>query len=469
MDTDTLLLHAERPLVITAKVGADDFPSAKISIRARRDLPTLRLGDMRRPRAPAAKADEVDGASCLAAAPTDDREGAWPSFEEAYEDTAEAALGRGAHAVVRRARRRADGLEVAVKCTEGCATEEVGRCLRAEYLLLRSLRHENVVHVEGLFSGRYGLRICMQICPDGDVDHYVCKRGAFAESSALELSRQVLGGLNFVHSRRVIHRDLKPANLLLLNDASQAVISDFGSAHQEVDDEGPALSFRGTPDFAAPEIWIGEVWDERVDIWSCGFCIYFMLYGVLPFSMESRKVKKALRNGILPSFEIKSASLLVRDLLRQCLAVNVRDRPPAMELLMHPALELSSPSLTTAPLSMASSLGSSRDTRSLSPASPLSYDDVSKESVSNVRLGLGLGRHRVSAPAVYPWQRLSPHGSGVHARSETAAAWEARPLPSSERHWRASEAEVPWQDLERPQLLQGPQARVLTSSHATCE
>merc|ERR1712137_719317 len=67
-----------------------------------------------------------------------------------------------------------------------------------------------------------------------------------------------------------------------------------------------------------------------------------MLRASLPFDMEGTGVAKILLSGQLPDVVWADIEEPTRNLIRQCLTVNMQDRPPAMELLMHPAFRDSS-------------------------------------------------------------------------------------------------------------------------------
>lgn len=43
----------------------------------------------------------------------------------------------------------------------------------------------------------------------------------------------------------------------------------------------------GTVAFSAPEIFTQSIYDEKVDIWSAGIVLYYMLSGKLPYENEN--------------------------------------------------------------------------------------------------------------------------------------------------------------------------------------
>jgi SNF1-activating kinase 1 len=123
--------------------------------------------------------------------------------------------------------------------------------------------------------------------------------------------RDVLVGLDFLHSIGIIHRDIKPANLLVTADGV-VKISDFGvsylgrptSGEEELtekdvsmmDDERELARSVGTPAFWAPEVCytdeeaIGAIFGGvtpritgAIDLWALGITLYCMVYARLPF------------------------------------------------------------------------------------------------------------------------------------------------------------------------------------------
>lgn len=262
-------------------------------------------------------------------------------------------LGTGSMAVVRRAVRTSDRKEVAVKCVSS-QDEEHRRFTREEYDLMRKLSHPAIACAYSFHERLFDVCICMEYCADGCVQSYVEQHGAFDVDSGQRLLWQFLTGVDYLHCKRVVHRDLKPANLVLHSGASVVKITDFNSAKQigatvpklteltmqiaDVHDGGSVmLTDRGSQHFKAPEIRFGHVWNERVDIWSYGLCAHFMLAATLPFDSENRVVSECWVAGRNPDIQFDNISEVMKNLILQCLTVNMRNRPVAMELLLHPA------------------------------------------------------------------------------------------------------------------------------------
>lgn len=234
----------------------------------------------------------------------------------------------------------AEGQAVAVKIQTYDADEEKRNFARGEYELLSSLQHASIVSAYRLYDGKLSAAMVMEHCECGTLQKYVQDRGQLAEDRATPLGRQLLEAVDYMHSKRIVHRDLKPANLLLQKEATVLKISDFNSAQLIGRGHGASimLSARGTDQYVAPELRFGQACNELVDVWACGLCLFFALRGELPFRLARAAVSSELAAGRLPDIDWGAAapSSAMRNLILQCLTVNMPDRPPAMELLFHP-------------------------------------------------------------------------------------------------------------------------------------
>lgn len=248
-------------------------------------------------------------------------------------------IGAGSVAKVHVARRRSDDSQVAVKCIHS-GDHEVRLFARQEYDLMSSLRHTAVVQVHEIFEGQRASCIVMEFCEDGTLHSWVKREGQLAEGLAVTLFRHLLTGVDYLHHKRIVHRDLKPDNLLLSSGATVLKISDFNSARRlglgPEDSCTHMLSDRGTAAFRAPELRFGRLWNERIDIWACGLCSYYMLKTCLPFNIDNRQVLADLYENRLPKVDWDGISPPMRYVVSQCLSVDMSQRPPAMELLMLP-------------------------------------------------------------------------------------------------------------------------------------
>ena len=76
---------------------------------------------------------------------------------------------------------------------------------------------------------------------------------------------------------------MKPGNFFLTK-SKIVKIGDFGLAKKLSGTNNFAVSTKiGTPNYMAPEIFCGEKYNEAVDIWALGVCLYEMLTLKRPF------------------------------------------------------------------------------------------------------------------------------------------------------------------------------------------
>ncbi|KAG0499309.1 hypothetical protein HPP92_003611 [Vanilla planifolia] len=162
-------------------------------------------------------------------------------------------------------------------------------------------------------------------------------RGRLREEAARQYFQQLIGAVDFCHSRGVYHRDLKPENLLL-DEKGDLKVTDFGlSALADTQrHDGLLHTTCGTPAYVAPEVINKRGYDgAKADVWSCGVILFVLLAGFLPFHdsnlMEMyRKISRGefrCPNWFLPD---------VRRLLSRLLDPNPSTRITIAKLVEHP-------------------------------------------------------------------------------------------------------------------------------------
>jgi len=120
----------------------------------------------------------------------------------------------------------------------------------------------------------------------GDLMHHIQSLKRFDETRTRFYACEIICALQFLHQENIIYRDLKLDNILLDSDG-HVHLADFGMCKTEMNrDNGMASTFCGTPDYIAPEIIKGTLYNEAVDYWSFGVLMYEMLIGQSPFHGE---------------------------------------------------------------------------------------------------------------------------------------------------------------------------------------
>jgi hypothetical protein len=99
--------------------------------------------------------------------------------------------------------------------------------------------------------------------------------------------RDVVSGIEYLHSQGIIHHDLKPENLMVTGD-DRIKIGDFGVSLIASDDgDDTVQEVPGTPAFVAPECIKGSFHGKGADVWSLGVCLYQFVTGFVPFFAET--------------------------------------------------------------------------------------------------------------------------------------------------------------------------------------
>jgi len=184
---------------------------------------------------------------------------------------------------------------VAVKLLRSELVDELRRPAMEERLhrearAMAKLSHPNVVAVYdvGTHDGR--VFIAMEYVEGEALAKWLESPRTLA--SILDAFRAAGSGLAAAHAQGVVHRDFKPGNVLV-GDDGRVRVTDFGIAKLEPGPRSPTArplamtatnAAMGTPQYMAPEQYLGEPVDARADQFSFCVALYAAIYGVRPFA-----------------------------------------------------------------------------------------------------------------------------------------------------------------------------------------
>ncbi len=157
---------------------------------------------------------------------------------------------------------------------------------RREAQAAAGLQHPNVVSVydRGSYDDTY--YIAMEYLPGRTLKQLIRQEAPLDPVRAIDITIQILKAARFAHRRGVIHRDLKPHNVIV-DDADQAKVTDFGIARAGASDMTETGSIMGTAQYLSPEQAQGHAVSPGSDLYAVGVVLYELLTGRVPFDADA--------------------------------------------------------------------------------------------------------------------------------------------------------------------------------------
>ncbi|KAG7592117.1 Protein kinase domain [Arabidopsis thaliana x Arabidopsis arenosa] len=200
-------------------------------------------------------------------------------------------LGSGSGGIVYKVHHKTTAELYALKTVNGDMSPTFTRQLTREMEILRRTDSPYIVRCHGIFEKPIAgeVSILMEYMDGGNLESL---RGAVTEKQLAGFSRQILKGLCYLHSLKIVHRDIKPANLLL-NSRNEVKIADFGVSKIMIRSLDYCNSYVGTCAYMSPERFdsvAGENSDVYAgDIWSFGLMMLELFVGHFPLLPQGQR------------------------------------------------------------------------------------------------------------------------------------------------------------------------------------
>lgn len=188
-------------------------------------------------------------------------------------------LGEGTYATVFKGKSRLTDNLVALKEIR-LEHEEGAPCTAIrEVSLLKDLKHNNIVTLHDIVHTEKSLTLVFEYL-ERDLKQYMDDCGGILAVNNVKIFLfQLIRGLAYCHSRRILHRDLKPQNLLI-NEMGELKLADFGLARAK---SVPTKTYSNevvTLWYRPPDVLLGSTeYSTPIDMWGVGCIFYEMASG----------------------------------------------------------------------------------------------------------------------------------------------------------------------------------------------
>ena len=207
-----------------------------------------------------------------------------------------------------------------------------------EKTIQKMINNENIVKFYDSFEDDQNHYLVFEYFPNYTLEEKIQKHmestvELIKEEKIINIFKQILNGIEYLHSKNVIHRYIRPDNILI-DDFGKVKITNFCFAaimEKQNFDKKLCLnnSYILNKDYGAPEIINHNNYDFNSDIYSLGLIIFNLMTLGLPFSSYINE-NEILRDPTNISIS-NNYSKDLKNLVKRMISENPFERPTAKE------------------------------------------------------------------------------------------------------------------------------------------
>ncbi|CAK9822500.1 Unc-89 [Anthophora retusa] len=244
-------------------------------------------------------------------------------------------LGRGTQGVTYHAVERSTGRNYAAKVMHGKG--ELRPCMYNEMEIMNNMNHKKLLRLHDAYENDKSLTLVMELAAGGELVDTLTRQAFYTEAEIASYIRQLLWGLEYMHSNHYAHLGLTLGDLLISHTGGDDLkIGDFGLARRISHAKLMILAY-GMPEYIAPEVTNNEGVSFGADMWSVGIITYILLSGISPFrGNNDRETLMKIREGKW-EFDDRWVNISedAKDFIRSLLMYNTERRMDVTAALAH--------------------------------------------------------------------------------------------------------------------------------------
>ena len=152
----------------------------------------------------------------------------------------------------------------------------------------KNKENKNTVKVYEYFINKEEIAIVMELCDNNLFNYCSNRNGPLNIEEIREILTQLNNTFKIMNQNRIVHRDIKLENILINYEDDKKTkfivkLTDYSVSIILLSSSRKLQTHVGTPYYMAPEIMIGEEYNEKCDLWNLGVVIYILFFRLYPY------------------------------------------------------------------------------------------------------------------------------------------------------------------------------------------